>query len=45
VGAPRYRLRVSAGQYKQAEEILKKASEAALRSITAAGGKGSFDRP
>ncbi|MHB1435414.1 MAG: translation initiation factor IF-2 subunit alpha [Thermoplasmata archaeon] len=45
VGAPRYRLRVSAGQYKQAEEILKKASEAALRSITAAGGKGSFARP
>ncbi len=44
VGAPRYRVRVQAGQYKQAEETLKKATEAALRSIKAAGGDGSFVR-
>jgi len=44
VGAPRYRLRVQAGQYKQAEETLKKATEAALRVIKAAGGDGSFLR-
>jgi translation initiation factor 2 subunit 1 len=44
VGAPRYRLRVQAGQYKQAEETLKKATDAALRSIKAAGGDGSFLR-
>jgi len=44
VGAPRYRLRVQASQYKQAEETLKKATDAALRSIKAAGGDGSFLR-
>ncbi len=44
VGAPRYRLRVQAGQYKLAEETLKKATDAALRSIKAAGGEGSFLR-
>lgn len=44
VGAPRYRIRVEAGQYKRAEETLKKATEAALRSIKAAGGEGSFVR-
>lgn len=44
VGAPRYRIRVEAGQYKRAEETLKKATEAALRSIKAAGGEGSFAR-
>ncbi len=44
VGAPRYRIRVEASQYKQAEELLKKSTEAALRSIKAAGGEGSFAR-
>ncbi len=44
VGAPRYRLRVQAGQYKQAEETLKKATDAALRAIKASGGEGSFLR-
>ncbi len=44
VGAPRYRVRVQASQYKQAEETLKKATEAALRSIKSAGGSGSFVR-
>jgi translation initiation factor 2 subunit 1 len=44
VGAPRYRIRVSAGQYKAAEETMKKATEAALKSIHAAGGEGTFAR-
>jgi translation initiation factor 2 subunit 1 len=44
VGAPRYRLRVQAGQYKQAEETLKKATDAALKVIKAAGGDGNFLR-
>ncbi len=44
VGAPRYRLRVQAGQYKQAEETLKKATDAALRAIKSAGGDGNFLR-
>jgi translation initiation factor 2 subunit 1 len=44
VGAPRYRIRVQASQYKQAEETLKRATEAALKSIKSAGGQGSFTR-
>ncbi len=44
VGAPRYRIRVSAGQYKQAEETMKRATEAAIASITKAGGQGTFTR-
>ncbi len=44
VGAPRYRLRVQAGQYKQAEETLKRATDAALKAIKSAGGDGSFVR-
>jgi len=44
VGAPRYRIRVQASQYKQAEETLKRATDAALKSIKAAGGEGSFAR-
>jgi translation initiation factor 2 subunit 1 len=44
VGAPRYRIRVHAAQYKAAEETLKRATEAALKSIKAAGGEGNFAR-
>ena len=44
VGAPKYRIRVLASQYKQAEETLKRATDAALKSITAAGGEGTFTR-
>lgn len=44
VGAPKYRVRVTAGQYKQAEETLKRATDAAIKSITAAGGEGAFVR-
>ncbi len=44
VGAPRYRLKVQAAQYKQAEETLKKATDAAIAAIKSAGGEGSFVR-
>ncbi len=44
VGAPRYRIRVQAAQYKQAEEMLKKTTDAALRSIKSNGGEGTFTR-
>jgi translation initiation factor 2 subunit 1 len=45
VGAPRYRIRVAASQYKQAEETMKRATDAALKAIKAAGGEGTFSRP
>jgi len=44
VGAPKYRIRIQASQYKQAEETLKKATDAALKSIKASGGEGTFTR-
>jgi len=44
VGAPKYRLRVTANQYKQAEETLKRATDAALKVIKAGGGEGTFAR-
>ncbi len=44
VGAPRYRVTVAGAQYKHVEELLKKASEAALAKIKEAGGHGSFER-
>jgi translation initiation factor 2 subunit 1 len=44
VGAPRYRVQVEGAQYKQVEELLKKATEAAIESVKAAGGEGSFTR-
>ncbi|MCI4318831.1 MAG: translation initiation factor IF-2 subunit alpha [Thermoplasmata archaeon] len=44
VGAPKYRVKVEGTQYKQAEEVLKKATEAALTKIKAAGGQGTFTR-
>ncbi len=42
VGAPKYRVIVSGRQYKNAELLLKKASDAALASIRKDGGKGNF---
>ncbi len=44
VGAPRYRVQVVGTQYKQAEEILKRATEAALARIAKTGGHGTFTR-
>ncbi|MGP8072874.1 MAG: translation initiation factor IF-2 subunit alpha [Thermoplasmata archaeon] len=44
VGAPRYRIRVAATQYKAAEETLKKATDAAIKAIKSSGGEGTFTR-
>ena len=44
ITAPKYRLKVEAENYKQAETILQKASETAVKAITKSGGEGSFKR-
>lgn len=44
IAAPKYRLKVEAENYKHAETILRKASETAIKTITKAGGEGSFKR-
>jgi len=44
VAPPRYRIEVSAEDYKEAERILQRAAETALKTITEAGGEGAFER-
>jgi len=44
VTAPKYRIEVMAENYKEAERILEKAVEVAVKNITKAGGQGSFKR-
>lgn len=44
VAAPRYRIEVLAENYKEAERILKKATEVVIKNITKAGGQGTFTR-
>jgi len=44
VAAPKYAIEVEAEDYKEAERILQKASETAIKSITKAGGTGDFLR-
>lgn len=44
VGSPRYRIKVTAPDYKKAEAVLKKASSASIKSITDNGGEGLFNR-
>jgi translation initiation factor 2 subunit 1 len=44
VSAPRYRVEVSAENYKEGEKMLERAVEAALESISKAGGRGNFER-
>jgi translation initiation factor 2 subunit 1 len=44
IAPPRYRLKVEAEDYKKAEAILQKASDAAIKTLTKAHGKGSFKR-
>lgn len=43
-GAPRYRIKVIAPDYKKAEAILKKSALAATETITKLGGHGTFKR-
>lgn len=44
VAAPKYAVEVLAEDYKEAEKILSKAAETAVKTITNTGGKGSFQR-
>jgi translation initiation factor 2 subunit 1 len=44
VAAPKYAIEVLAEDYKEAERILQKSAEAAIKSITNAGGAGVFQR-
>jgi len=44
VAPPRYRIEVSAEDYKEAERILQRAAETALMTITKVGGQGAFER-
>ena len=42
VGAPRYRIKVKAPEYKAAEEELQAAAQRAIKIVTKAGGVGSY---
>ena len=44
VSPPKYRIVVSAEDYKSAENVLEKATESALKFISKSGGTGSFKR-
>jgi len=44
VAAPKYAIEVQAEDYKEAESILQKVSETAIKTITKAGGTGVFQR-
>jgi len=44
VAPPKYRIVVSAEDYKRAESVLKKATETALKNIEKIGGQGTFKR-
>lgn len=44
VSPPKYRIEVKATDYKEANAIMKKATEAAVNSIEKAGGQGVFER-
>jgi len=44
IAAPKYRIEVSAENYREAEQFLKRAADTALESVTKAGGQGTFVR-
>jgi len=44
VGAPKYRIEVSAENFKDAERVLDASVQAALKTITTGGGEGKFTR-
>ena len=44
VGCPKYRIVITADEYKVAEEVMKKVSAAAIDSLVAAGGTASLKR-
>lgn len=44
VGAPTYRIKVTAPDYKKAEKTIEKAANAAIRVMEKSGGSGKFNR-
>jgi translation initiation factor 2 subunit 1 len=44
MAAPRYSVEVAAANWKRAEEVLQKVTEAVVENVTKAGGTGSFKR-
>ena len=44
LGSPRYKISVTSGDYKEAENILKEKTEIILRKIKEKGGIGEFSR-
>ncbi|HNX39575.1 MAG TPA: translation initiation factor IF-2 subunit alpha, partial [Methanothrix sp.] len=44
IGAPRYRLHITAPDYKHAESVLKKSAQAVVKYIEQHGGEGTFLR-
>ena len=44
IATPRYRIEVSADNWKRAEELFEKVCESVVTNITKAGGHGSFKR-
>jgi translation initiation factor 2 subunit 1 len=44
IGAPRYRIHVTAPDYKHAESVLKKAAQSAVKYLEQHGGEGAFHR-
>lgn len=44
VGAPKYRLLVTAGDYKRAEDEIKKSADHIVKTVTKLGGAGKFTR-
>jgi translation initiation factor 2 subunit 1 len=44
IGAPRYRIHVTAPDYKHAESVLKKAAQSAVKYMEQHGGEGAFHR-
>ena len=44
IGAPRYRIHVTAPDYKHAESVLKKSAQAVVKYMEQHGGEGTFLR-
>ena len=44
VGSPKYRIVITADEYKVAEDVMKKVSTAAIKSLTKAGGEATLKR-
>ena len=44
VGSPKYRIVITADDYKTAEDVMKKVSNAAIKSLTKAGGEAVLKR-